>query len=143
MLNRWIRSLSARLWVTSVAALALSMTVLVTLVVYSFNRFPEQTIGGHEQMERAGDVVDGLQFDGAGHPVSVRPLEETAWLFEVVSTELKYRVLDERGNVLLASGTARDGDPWIAGDLSGAVGKMGQVTIGSKSFEIVTLPVTP
>jgi hypothetical protein len=96
MLNRWIRSLSARLWVTSVAALALSMTVLVTLVVYSFNRFPEQTIGGHEQMERAGDVVDGLQFDGAGHPVSVRPLEETAWLFEVVSTELKYRVLDER-----------------------------------------------
>jgi signal transduction histidine kinase len=141
MLNRWIRSLSARLWVTSVAALALSMTVLATLVVYSFNHFPEQTIGGHEQMERARDVVDGLQFDGAGRPVSVRPPEETAWLFEVVSTELKYRVLDERGNVLLASGTARDGDPWVAGDLSGAVGKMGQVTIGSKSFEIVTLPV--
>ncbi len=57
MFSHWIRSLSARLWITSVVALALSLTVLATFVIYAFNHFPEQMLGRHEQMENATDVA--------------------------------------------------------------------------------------
>jgi hypothetical protein len=67
--------------------------------------------------------------------------EQTAWRFEVAPTELKYRVLDEHGSVLLASDQARDSVPWVTGDLSGVVDKPTPVTIGSKPFDIVTLRV--
>jgi signal transduction histidine kinase len=141
MLNHWIRSLSARLWLTSVAALALSLTVLATVVIYAFNHFPEQTLGRHEQIESVTDVANGLVFDSAGRPVSVRLPDERAWLFTVAHTELMYRVVDERGNVLLASDNAREGAPWVAGDLAEAVGKTAHATIGNKAFGIVTRQV--
>jgi signal transduction histidine kinase len=138
MLNHWIRSLSARLWLTSVAALALSLTVLASMVIYVFNHFPEQTLGRHEQLESVTDIANGLVFDSAGRPVSVRLPEERAWLFAVARTELMYRLLDEQGNVLLASDNAREGAPWVPGDLAEAVGKTADVTIGNKAFGIVT-----
>lgn len=141
MLDHWIRSLSARLWVTSVAALAVCMSLLATLVIYAFSHFPERTIGRHEQIERAEDIVKGLGFDNAGRPVSVQPSDQTAWLFKVVSSELKYRVLDQQGSVLLASSDAQDRTPWIAGDPFQAAGKIEQVAIGSRSFDVVTLQV--
>jgi hypothetical protein len=111
MLNHWIRSLSARLWLTSVAALALSLTVLAAVVMYAFNHFPDQTLGRHEQLESATDVANGVVFDSAGRPVSVRLPEDRAWLFAAARTELMYRLLDGRGNVLLASDNAREGAP--------------------------------
>jgi signal transduction histidine kinase len=141
MLSHWIRSLSARLWVTSVAALALSLTVLVTVVIYAFNHFPEEMLGRHEQMENAQYVADGLRFDDAGRLVSVGLRGQTAWLFEVVPTEPKYRVLDEQGSVLLASDNAGDSAPWVAGDLSAAVGKTERVKISRKPFDTATLQV--
>lgn len=141
MLNHWIRSLSARLWLTNVAALAVSLTILASVVVYAFNHFPEQALGRHEQIESVTDVANGVVFDNAGRPVSVRLPDERAWLFAVAHTELMYRVLDERGNVLLSSDSVEDGAAWIAGDLRGAVGRTAEATIGNKAFDIVTLPV--
>jgi signal transduction histidine kinase len=134
--------LSARLWVTSVAALAVSLAVLATAVIYAFNHFPEQMLGRHEQMENATDVANGLGFDDAGRPVSVRLPEQTAWLFEVVPTELRYRVLDERGSVLLASADARDDVPWGAADLSRTSGKVQRIPIDGKPYDITTLRVS-
>jgi signal transduction histidine kinase len=138
MLNHWIRSLSARLWLTSVAALALSLTVLAAVVMYAFNHFPDQTLGRHEQLESATDVANGVVFDSAGRPVSVRLPEDRAWLFAAARTELMYRLLDGRGNVLLASDNAREGAPWVPSDLAEAVDKTADVTIGNKAFSIVT-----
>jgi signal transduction histidine kinase len=141
MLNHWIRSLSARLWVTSIVALAISLTVLATAATYAFNHFPQQMLGRHEEMENATAIAGGLQFDGAGRPVSVALPAQRAWLFEVVPTELKYRVLDERGNVLLASNGAEGREGWIAGDLSGFVGNVQRAEIDAKPFVILTLRV--
>ncbi|MFM0074233.1 ATP-binding protein [Paraburkholderia sediminicola] len=141
MLNHWIRSLSARLWVTSIVALAISLTVLATAATYAFNHFPQQMLGQHEEMEGAAAIASGLRFDGAGHPVSVALPSEKAWLFEVAPTELKYRVLDERGNVLLASKGAQGDEAWIAGDLSGFVDNVQRTEIGAKPFEVLTMRV--
>ncbi|MCX4144825.1 HAMP domain-containing histidine kinase [Paraburkholderia sp. WS6] len=141
MFNHWIRSLSARLWVTSIVALAISLTVLATAATYAFSHFPQQMLGLHEEMESATAIASGLRFDGTGRLVSVALPSEKAWLFEVAPTELKYRVLDERGNVLLASNGAEGREAWIAGDLAGAVGNVQRVEIGAKPFEILTLRV--
>lgn len=141
MLDHWIRSLSARLWVTSIVALAICLTVLATVTVYAFNHFPQRTLGRHEEMESAMDVTAGLRFDDAGRPVSVQLSEEGAWIYEVLPTERKYRILDEHGNLLLASSSAQDGGAWIAGNLSDAVGKIRRVEIGTKPFEVLTLKV--
>ncbi|MFM0067699.1 ATP-binding protein [Paraburkholderia nemoris] len=141
MLKHWIRSLSARLWVTSIVALAISLTVLATAATYAFSHFPQQMLGLHEEMESATAITSGLRFDGAGRLVSVALPSQKAWLFEVAPTELKYRVLDERGNVLLASEGAQGSEAWIAGDLSGAVGNVQRAEIGAKPFEVLTLRV--
>ncbi len=138
MLNHWIRSLSARLWLTSIAALAICLTVLATLVIYVFGHFPEETLGRSEQREKVMHVVDGLVFDDAGHLVSVGLPERAAWLFNVVPTELKYRVLDEQGSVLFASGDTRDSHPWLEGDLAAADGRIVPARIDSKPFDIMT-----
>lgn len=137
MLDHWIRSLSARLWLTSVAALALSLTLLASVVIYAFNHFPEQTLGRHEQIESVTDIAKGIVFDDAGHPVSVRLSDNRAWLFSVAHSELMYRVLDGQGKVLLASDGARDGAPWVTDEWL----RNADVTIGGKAFDVVALPV--
>ena len=139
MLKHWIRSLSARLWITSVAGLAVSLTVLAAVVIYAFNHFPEQMTGRDD--EHAMAVASGLTFDSAGRPVSVRLFDQVAWVFGALPTEVKYRVLDAHGNVLLSSDNAGTGEAWIAGDLSTAVGKPARMMLNKKPFNVVTLRV--
>ncbi|MGH8778037.1 sensor histidine kinase [Paraburkholderia sp.] len=141
MFNHWIRSLSAQLWVTSVAALAVSLTLLAVIVIHAFNHFPNRTLGGHEEMERASDVASGIDFDATGRPVSARLLGKAAWVFDALPADFQYRVLDEQGRTVLASANAREGAAWITGDLSEAVDKVVPTTIGSKPFQIMTIRV--
>ena len=141
MLNHWIRSLSARLWVTSIVALALTLSALAMVVTYSFNHFPEQMLGRHEQKEQALQVASGVGFDGAGRPVSVNLPERLAWIFAAAPTEIRYRVLDATGHVLLASTGAQDGRPWIQGDPAAIVETSKRVAIAGRPFDIMTLPV--
>lgn len=139
MLNHWIRSLSVRLWLTSIAALAACLTALAMLTIYAFNHYPEQMLGRHEQVESAAFVEKGLVFDNAGRLVSVRFPEREAWLREVLPTELKYRVLDAQGHVLLPSADAKNGEPWVAGDVSAAAGETLRVLLDGRAFDIFTL----
>ncbi|WP_332888208.1 sensor histidine kinase [Trinickia dabaoshanensis] len=139
MLDHWIGSLSARLWVTTVVALAAGLTVFAGVLVYVFDHYPEQTLGRHEQMESVHHVTAGVRFDSAGVPVSVQLSKREAWLFETAASELKYRVLDAAGHVVLASsGTKADG-PWLAGaSLPDAAGIIVRSTIDGRPFFIAT-----
>lgn len=141
MLDHWIRSLSARLWVTTVVALAISLTALAALVIYVFDHYPEQTLGRRELMENVRNVVGAINFDNEDMPVSVKLPEREGWLFRVASTELKYRILDEQGHILLASDGGKSGAPWLAGDLSGDAGKIVHATIGGERFSVATQQV--
>ncbi|PLZ00587.1 two-component sensor histidine kinase [Burkholderia sp. WAC0059] len=138
MLNHWIRSLSARLWVTTVVVLAASLTALASLVIYVFDHYPEQTLGRREQTENVDRVIGGIRFSDAGIPRSVDLSEREAWLYQIVPTELKYRVLDGQGHVLLASTGAEKDGPWLTGDLSGEVSKIAHVNVDGRRFSIAT-----
>lgn len=142
MLNHWMRSLSARLWVTSIVALAACLVLLTTLVVYAFKHYPERMLGHHEVKENTLEIADGLRFDAAGRPVAVVLTEQNAWLFEVVPTELKYRVFDARGNLLLASSdVARSGPSWLPAGVNDTDGKILRIQSGARVFDIMALPV--
>ncbi|WP_321791175.1 sensor histidine kinase [Burkholderia pyrrocinia] len=141
MLKYWIRSLSAQLWVMSVATLAISLSILAVVVIQAFNHFPDETLGGHEEMEIAQTVMRGLVLDSEGRPVSVRPSGATIWILEALPDDYQYRVLDGGGNVLLAPMHAKEGPAWIAGDLARAEGKARSVTIGGHPFHVLTIRV--
>lgn len=139
MLEHSIGSLSARLWVTTVVALAAGLTALAGVLIYVFDRYPEQTLGRHEQLESVRDVMAGIRFNEADEPVSVQLPTRRAWLFQVVPNELKYRVLDSRGSVVLASSGAERGGPWLTNvDLSEAAGKIVRKTVDGRPFFIAT-----
>ena len=139
LFNHWIRSLSARWWVTSIVALALTLTVLAMGVTYAFNHYPEQMLGRHELIEHTEQIASAVRFDGAGRPVSVDLPGEQAWIFSAAPTEIHYRVLDQRGRVLFASVDAQDGPAWLPGDLAAAVDHSERVQIGGRPFDITTL----
>ncbi|WP_414440614.1 sensor histidine kinase [Burkholderia sp. 22PA0106] len=115
--GRRLRTLSARLWLTNVMALALSLGVLASLVLWAYDRNPQHVLGRAEQMGTVNDVVAGLRFDATGAPVGVQLPERQAWLFRIAPTELRYRVLDVHGAVVTASGTGTGAaDPaWLPG----------------------------
>lgn len=138
MFNHWIRSLSARLWVTTVVALAASLTVLAGMVIHVLDHYPEQTLGRREEMESLARVIDSIRFDDSGFPRDVELPDQEAWLFQVAPTELKYRVLDAQGHVLLASAGAEKDGPWLTGDLSADVGKIAHADVDGRRFSIAT-----
>lgn len=142
MFRQWLRSLSGRLWLTSIAALAVSLAVLAAMVLYSSHAFPQQTLGRRELLEGARHVANGLAFEEGGRPVSVRLPEQVEWLFEMAPADLKYRVTDARGEVLLASGDARERDAWLQEPLAAAAGQVESAALAGKPFYVTTLRVT-
>ena len=141
MLSYWIKSLSVRLWVTSVAALAVSLTVIAAIVLYAFNHLPPDTFRVSESIRSAHMLASQLRFDESGRPVSINLDERATWLFDFASTELLYRTLDASGHVLLASRGALNNPSWDAGDLTRSVGAMKRVAINGKPFDVVTLEI--
>jgi signal transduction histidine kinase len=98
---RWLNSFSRQLMAASAGGVlfmaGLLMAGLFTLFLFKGSLFEE--IGVSEYAESIGEAVE---FDSLGNPAVVR-LPEMAWLFESLSEEVTYRVLDENGVVRLSS----------------------------------------
>lgn len=141
MLKNWMCSLSARIWLTSIVLLAISLTAMSAAVIFSFERFPSRTLGRHEQSLYANGVAHGIQFNAAGRPISVHLPDEDAWLIELVPNDLKYRVLDAQGKILLRSDLSLDDTPWTTDKLDLTAGKFERVLIGARPYYLSTLQV--
>jgi signal transduction histidine kinase len=142
MFSYWIKSLSARLWITSVAALAVCLAVIAAIVLYAFNHLPPDRFRMGESVRSAHLLASKLRFDESGRPVSVALDERTTWLFDFAPTELWYRAFDASGHVLFASRGALNVPSSDAGDLTSSLGVMKRVTINDKPFDVVTLEIT-
>ncbi|WGS54888.1 HAMP domain-containing histidine kinase (plasmid) [Paraburkholderia sp. D15] len=142
MFNHIVRSMSARLWITAVAALAVTLSLVATVAMVAFNDYPEALLGRHEQMEHISEVANGLIFDAAGRPESVRLTGETAWLFHVVTSELRYRVLDSAGTPLLWSQNGQQDVAWGDLDMPKCSGRAQRVVLGGEPFDVMTLQVS-
>ncbi len=141
MFRYWIRSLSARLWLISVAALALGLPIIIAIVLYVFNQFPEFMWQRDEDMKTAQYVAAGLRFDDSGRPVSIVFEPRTAWLVNTAASEILYRVCDEDGNILLSSLQGQRFGALDSRNLAGAATLREKVTIDGRQFDLVTLGV--
>jgi len=141
MFDYWLRSLSAKLWLTSVAALAISLTCIAGVIVYSLNHFPPQIFRKDSDMRDARTIAAGILFDEAGRPNAVKVDDQTEWPYKVLPTELMYRVIDDSGRIVLASRNAHDGPAWLPGDLTAVIDEIKLATIGGRPFDVVTLHI--
>jgi two-component system sensor histidine kinase QseC len=103
--SRWLRSLAARLLGTYVAALMLTMCFIACALWFSFSQ--DVSVTTQVQLRRAADLLHrSLRFDSAGLPVAVvlpADLSWVSWVFHDFPADMKYRVLDVSGNILISS----------------------------------------
>ncbi|MBP2169992.1 signal transduction histidine kinase [Erwinia toletana] len=140
-ISYWSRSLAFRLWVTSIAVLSISLTVIVSLILYMFSHSPLQMWQMKDNQDTAESVAAGLQYNPQGQPTAIQVDKRTAWLFDVASTEFMYRVLDKSGRVLLSSHS--DIYHFPTEDLlsSSAVGAHRQVNFNHRPFDLYSLKI--
>ncbi|PTB22872.1 two-component sensor histidine kinase [Trinickia symbiotica] len=137
MLSQWVRSLSTRLWVTNVAAFAISLALLSALAIYVLDHYPE-VFGRRMQTEITRHIAAGLKFDNAGRPVSVQLNDRIALVLRLLPNEVKYRVLDASGHPLLSSAAVRDDGPWLKEGPARAAGTIVHATIEGKEYAVAT-----
>jgi two-component system sensor histidine kinase QseC len=102
---RWRHSLAARLLGTYVAALMLTMCFVAGALWFSVSRDLNQTT--ETQLRRAAGLLHrSLKFDPTGLPVAVVLPSSLSWVsrvFQDFPADVKYRILDGSGGVLLSS----------------------------------------
>jgi two-component system sensor histidine kinase QseC len=103
--SRWRHSLAAQLLGTYVAALMLTMCFVACALWFSFSQDVNQTT--ETQLRRAvGLLHRSLKFDPTGLPVAVVLPSSLSWVSRVFTDfpgDVKYRILDVSGGVLLSS----------------------------------------
>lgn len=94
-------SISVKMQLAYVAGMILSVSLIALVVIaalgYQNNILSESDINNY-----SGEIAEELQFNAEGLPVQVAD-EEYLWLFENLFSEIAFRVLDEKGEVALAS----------------------------------------
>jgi signal transduction histidine kinase len=100
---RWQRSLAAQLLCTYVAALILTTSCIAAAVWFGHNHSAGAATQG--QLRKAADLLRrSLRFDAAGRPLVIAPLSsDLSWVYHDFAADLKYRVLDMSGAVILGS----------------------------------------
>ncbi|MEM5316491.1 ATP-binding protein [Paraburkholderia sp. JHI869] len=140
MIGRWIRSLSVRLWIASVAVLAVSVSSIGILTIHLFEHYPDR-FGRMSEAAKARSVARALKFDANGRPVAVDLPPDTRRLFDIAPADYKYRILDKHGTVLFASKSAMTGSSWGDVSLSESAGKISRLQIDGQTADLSTLPV--
>jgi len=98
----WKRSLRLQLMATYVVAMLLTGlgvgAVLAAILTWDMDGVARRGL-----TEQAQWIEQALRFDAAGRPVALVGGRYPLWIYEGASDDLKYRVLDSSGAVLLAS----------------------------------------
>src|ERR1700730_2771400 len=99
--SRWLHSLAARLLGTYVAALMLTTCFVAGALWFRFNQ--DVSVTTQAQLRQASNLLHrSIRFDSAGLPVVVMLLpSDLSWVYHDFAADLKYRVLDVSGRVIL------------------------------------------
>jgi len=99
---RWRRSLRKQLIATYVAALLMATAGVAALLVAEVG-WDASGLTSKRLVQQACWIEQGLQFDATGKPFALADDHHAPWVYESASEDLKYRVLNAAGDVLLAS----------------------------------------
>ena len=96
-----LNSLRLKVLLAYLAGMVLSITLLViaAAVVLQSDLLPRM-----DMADAADGLVDNVEFDSRGRPVGFdASMDDRAWLYEGPQRETAYRILDDAGNVAVAS----------------------------------------
>jgi two-component system, OmpR family, sensor histidine kinase QseC len=98
-----LHSLAAQLLCTYVAALILTTCFIASVAWFDFRQDVSGTT--QTQLRKAADLLHrSLRFDSAGRPVvAVLLPSDLSWIYHDFPADLKYRVLDVSGGVIISS----------------------------------------
>jgi signal transduction histidine kinase len=103
--SRWLHSLAARLLGTYVGAVMLTMCFIACALWFRFSQ--DVSVTTQAQLRKVTQLVHrSLRFDSAGLPVAVTlpaDLSWVSWVYRDFPADLKYRVLDASGGVIISS----------------------------------------
>ena len=99
---RWPRSLAAQLLCTYAAALTVTMCSIAGVIWFVSN--PDAGVNEQIQLRGAADMIrKSLRFDSAGVPRRVVLPADLSWVTRDFATDVKYRILDRSGGLLISS----------------------------------------
>lgn len=95
-------SLTFRLLLTATVALTLSL-FFVPGVGYGTGKFIIDSFGKNREHWELQRLQRNLKFNASGQPESLSLSDDVAWVFRAFPEDIKYRVIDRKGRVLLSS----------------------------------------
>jgi signal transduction histidine kinase len=139
--STWRRSLGGRLLVTYLAGLLVSVVVISTAVLLKLT-FATDSMSAHALEGQARWLERGLLFDASGRPTGVTgEADRLQWVFDALPYDLKYRVLDAGGRVLLSS--EADARPLVpAGQPFDPQRRRLEIELDNgRSLQVLTMPI--
>lgn len=99
----WFNSLALKILAAYIAGALLSIGLML-----AFGAIVQDRLPGMSMLDRAHNLATQLRFDNNGMPVGFEgDTEHPFWLYDSLSNETAYRVLDASGQVVLASAGAK------------------------------------
>jgi len=131
-------SLSARLFVTCLLALALSLAVALTGLEYALAHYPAEAFASRDIENSVHQLAKSVQFDGEGVPISVPMSPKLEKFRSVFAQDIGYQIADDHGNVVVSSmpmivSVPHEGD-WMHTQHS-------RFESGGKVFYVETVPI--
>jgi signal transduction histidine kinase len=96
-------SLSARLFMTCLLALALSLLVALTGLEYALAHYPAEVFASRDVEKAVHLLANSVQFDKEGVPISVSISPKIEKTRSVFAQDVGYQIADEHGNVVMSS----------------------------------------
>ncbi len=108
--KRWLNSLALKILLAFIAGALLSIGLLILTGMVVKERLPGMDLTDYTQA-----LARALQFDQHGNPVGFTQGDQyPLWIYQSLSEDVAYRILDEKGRVMLMSPGAQARPP-IAG----------------------------
>ncbi len=98
----WLHTLTTRLLIAYVVALVMAAGLVASITWATSSQYLNVWTGTYLANRHKSHAHD-LRFDAAGRPLSFEIPSQFSWLFQALPADLKYRVLDASGVVVLTS----------------------------------------
>lgn len=96
-------SLSGRLFVTCLLALAMSLAVALTGLEYALAHYPAEAFASMDVDNAAHQMAQSVQFDRDGVPISIPMSAKLEKFRSAFAQDIGYEIVDERGRVVASS----------------------------------------
>jgi len=134
-----LHSLDIQLLLTYVGALLLTVVMIAGGLWLLVGR-NEELMTRFDLMNETNLLKDSLRFDSSGRAVGLVLPNDASWIYEALPSDLKYRLLDANGRVLLTSDSSSVALAPAAAPFDSSTG-MFDIRSGGQRLHVKTVPI--